>query len=342
MKDAQGGVRIWNIETGDSWLTFTWGQLGGATQTKTEQIRLNASGRTMVEQLMLQYNSRINRQRNKGYKDTIEEAVESKTNVLSLPKPMLATTFEKVKNIDYTSAFLQRKYDGNRCLIANCDGEIIAYTRNGKRIETISHITDNVDIPDGTILDGELYAHGETLQTIVSWVKRKQEQTKQIKYHCYDLVEPGPFTRRLAMLEELALGPCIEIAPSYQCLSKETAQDALMEFRSEGYEGAILRWGKAGYEDGKRSKSLVKLKQWHDAEFEVAYITRSDDGWGILHLITNEGAHFKATAPGTQIDKCQVADQPYAYIGRFVTVEYAYLTADGVPFHPIAKRWRDD
>jgi DNA ligase-1 len=340
VKDAQGNIRVWSINTGPDNLCITWGQLGGATQTKREKVKLNQSGRSIVEQILLQFNSRVSKQLDKGYKETIEEAMASRTNFLELPKPMLATDIKKVKNIDYSNAHVQRKYDGNRCLIANSNGEIIAYTRNGKRINTIAHITREIDVPSGTILDGELYAHGESLQTIVSWIKREQENTKKLSFHAYDIISSQPFQDRSLILSEFNLGSHAAAVPTYSCSSYLAARSLCMEFKEEGYEGAILRWGSAGYEDGKRSKSLLKIKEWNDAEFKVESISVSKDGWGILHLRATNGQPFKATAPGPHFEKEFVAKHPEKFLGEYVTIEYAYLTADGIPFHPVAKAWR--
>lgn len=344
LKDAKGQIREWRIdgetEFDTGYLLMTYGLLNGEKITKVEEVYENMSGRDIEEQTLLRFNSRVSKMRDKGYVDSIEEARKGATNMLGMPKPMLAQKFKSVRNIDYSSAYAQRKYDGNRCLIANCDGEIIAYTRNGKRIDTIPHITSNADIPNGTILDGELYAHGESLQTIVSWIKRKQEKTKQLKYHVYDMIHEDAFPDRLSRLADFDLGSGISLVETAPLSSAEEAAEHLSLYRSEGYEGAIIRWGNWGYEDGKRSKSLVKMKEWNDREFVVEAITASKDGWAILHMTCGLNLEFKASAPGTIDQKIETYMNRHNYIGRLVTIEYAYLTADGIPFHPIAKAWR--
>ena len=224
--------------------------------------------------------------------------------------------------------------------MANSGGQIVAYTRNGKPITTIGHIMEDIQIPEGTILDGELYAHEESLQTIVSWIKREQEDTKKLRYICYDTVADVSFAERVDLLYDFDLSGYTQVAPCYKSTSEGEAIEYFNDFRSQGYEGAILRWGAAGYEDGKRSKSLLKMKAWHDMEFEVFGVEVSKDGHGILNCKTVEGAWFKCTAPGTHKQKAHVAEFPELYIGRIVTIEYAYLTADRIPFHPVAKLWR--
>ena len=340
-QDARGDIREWTVSTDGFQISYEWGLLDGHMQEKTEEVEVNQSGRDYAEQAFLQFNSRISKQRDRGYVDSIEEAKKRRTNPAGFPRPMLATKFNSVKNIDYNDAYVQRKYDGNRCLVANRGGQIIAYTRNGKPVETCGHIMEGIQIPEGTILDGELYSHGESLQTIVSWIKRKQSNTTKLKFHCYDMIHKDAFPERLLRLADFDLGAGGSLAETRPVSSDIGALEALSLYRSEGYEGAILRWGKWGYEDGKRSKSLVKMKEWHDKEFKVMSITPSKDGWAILHMDMPNGQEFRATAPGTVAEKIHTYYYRHDFVGKYVTIEYAYLTKDGVPFHPIAKAWRN-
>lgn len=341
-KDAHGHIRLWAIKPDIHTFTITWGLIQGAKQSKTEFVKRNKSGRSLEEQRNLQVRSRINKQLDRGYVQDLEEAMLQKTNTLFLPRPMLAVPIDKVSNIDYQDAYVQRKYDGNRCLIANVEGQLIAYTRAGKQIPTIEHILKGILIPEGTILDGELYCHGERLQAIVSWIKRKQENTGKLLFHCYDLIDGKnkAFTQRINDLTSFQLGENAEVVPTYCCTGLDSATEMAAEFRNDGYEGAILRWGNEGYEDSKRSKHLVKIKSHRDEEFQVKDITVSKDGWGILHLEARNGLPFKATAPGTHAEKTRVATHSWEYQDKLVTIEYSNLTKDKIPFHPVAKAWR--
>jgi ATP-dependent DNA ligase len=336
-KDANGKLRQWEIAADIGVLYISWGELNGALQYRIEYIEVNQSGRSLAEQTELEFNSRVKRQRDKGYVDTMEAALAGRTNTLDLPRPMLAKDSAKVRNIPYGCMYIQRKYDGNRCLIACKDGEKLAYSRNGKLITTIGHILDKLDIPDGMVLDGELYCHGESLQTIVSWIKRLQHNTAKLEYHVYDFVSPLPYEQRL---NELNCMPQLNVVPTFKIRGIDEARVWFKHFRKEGYEGAILRDPKCGYEDGKRSSGLLKMKDWQDREYRVVDVSTNQDGWGVLHMCAANGNMFKATAPGTHEEKIHVGSNPADYIGRSVTVEYAYLTADGIPFHPIAKAWR--
>jgi len=343
-QDARGQIRVWTIRALDDYcLEIEHGTYGGETQIKYEEIAENKSGRDLDAQMLLRFNSRLEKKRDSGYKDSLEEAKASRQNAIELPRPMLAVKYQSVKGrISFRGGvYVQRKYDGNRCLIAKRDDQIIAYTRNGKQVRTIQHVLDEIDIPNGTILDGELYVHGESLQKIRSLISRKQPDSAKLRFHAYDLVDKhAPFIDRFNSVSSMLSGlDNVEVAPTYAIAEERSALTKMMEFREEGYEGAILRWGSYGYEDGKRSKSLVKFKVWDDAEFQVLDIECSKDGWPVL-IMEHYGKRFKAIAPGTHEDRNYVLKHKEQFIGKFVTIEFANLTADGVPFHPIAKSWR--
>ncbi len=342
--DVRGQVRKWSIEAVDNCLFIEYGLMDGARQINKEYVKQGLASRTLEEQVKSRYDSRINKQLDRGYKYTLEEAQNNKgTNALNFFKPMLAQPLKKVHDIDFTSAFLQPKYDGHRCLITNVNGETIAYSRQGKIIDSITHITEQLDVPEGTVLDGELYCHGVSLQQIGSWVKRKQDNTKQLLYHAYDSMSQAPFAERFEHLKR-AIASCEFAcsAPTERALEQADVRAYYNKARQSGYEGAILRWGNAGYGVGKRSKNLVKVKGTIDEEFHVVDIIASRDGWAILVCEATNWKEFKVNAPGGYEEKRKVLMEKHRYIGKYVTVEYANLTADGIPFHPVALRWRED
>lgn len=344
-KDAKGAIRFWCISASYDGFNVTHGLTGTAGTKKRIDVERNQSGRSLIEQIHLEMRSRISKQYDKGYVNSREEAENMpKTNALGLIKPMLATPIANAKNINYTYSVIQRKYNGHRCLVHNNGGIITAYSRNGKPIETIDHITYNMNLPENCTLDGELYVHGELLQSISSLVKKAQEGNKYLNFVAYDNVIPDVVYRtRLAALKAIPESPHWGIAETYDFI-EGTEQEYMEAFVKEGYEGAIIRLDGYGYEDSKRSKGLLKVKPKMDGEFIVTGITRSRDGWAVLHCkIPWESSveTFKVSAPGTIPEKHEVWDNLEFYVGKLVTVEYYELTKAKVPFHPVALYWRD-
>lgn len=336
MQDNNGKVREWSIGVIDWTIIIRHGEKCGSMQEVTEEVFDGKASRTREDQILSRIASRISKQRDKGYSNSILDAYKKAVNALGLEKPMLATALKHVKNVDYKGAFVQRKYDGNRCLITKQKGNVIAYTRNGKIIGTIGHILDGLELWEGQTLDGELYCHGEALQTIVSWIKRKQENTLKLKYHVYDVISTMAYYNRYKMLQTIPLSDAMEIAPTEEVTCFEEVQEHFKESRKLGYEGSIVRLHTHGYEDGKRSRSLIKIKAWDDDDFKIFDITPSKDGWAILNLTAKNGKTFCVTCPGTVEHKHHVMDNMVKYLGKYVRVEYAQLTKDGIPFHPIA------
>lgn len=320
---------------------------GGAEQVHQEQVVLNQSGRTMEEQIRLEMRSRISRQLDKGYKPTRAEALKGSTNQLGLVNPMLAKPIEDVALTDFRNVFVQPKLDGHRCLITKQDGEIIAYTRKGKLIDTIPHILVDIArwLPDGYTLDGELYIHGKKLQEISSLIKRKQQGSADLQYHFYDIVANEPFAERLREMQTMSshiLTLSISLVDTKRVLSMAEVYFWFDQFRSRGLEGAITRVSSRGYEDAKRSAQLLKVKAWQDMEVTVVDIRPSKDGWGICLVKMPDGKTFDISAPGNIAEKTFALINKDKYIGKKLTIDYASLTNDGLPFHASALRWRDD
>lgn len=339
IQDQKGAIREWRIGVEDGVIIIEHGQLNGVMQQQTEVVENGKAGRTLEEQIMSRVASRINKQLDRGYSVNIEDAQNKPLNLLGLKKPMLAQKIEDIK-LTKDPFWLQPKLDGNRMLIANRNGDIIAYSRNGKEIKTLDHIVDNISIPVNTIIDGEIYCHGERLQTIVSWAKRKQDNTRKLRYHAYDIINNDSFVERFTKLSEFNLGESVDIVETIRINDSDSLYYKFNKYILEGYEGAIIRLDGFGYEDGKRSKSLIKMKKWFDYEFLVINIKESADGWAILTCIISNKT-FTVSAPGTMSEKIHVLNNMEDYIGKKVTVKYSQITKDGIPFHPVATGWRD-
>jgi ATP-dependent DNA ligase len=149
-----------------------------------------------------------------------------------------------------------------------------------------------------------------------------------------------PYAYRLDYINSLSFSKDISVAPTESYSHKVSLKDQLDESIADGYEGLILRHGNYGYEAGKRSSSLVKVKKCMDEEFLVVNIEPSKDGWAILVCHLDNGT-FKVPAPGTMENKMQIYKNRHDYIGRFITVEFFEWTDGKVPFHPRATNWRD-
>ncbi len=348
--DKNGSERLWTIKISDNSIVIQYGQLGGAMQTQTEIVELGLAGRTHDEQLKSRVRSRINKQLDKGYNKSIEDAHKNKGKDASGNlKPMLAQPMKRISFIDWQTAFTQWKYDGHRMMVEVQDGQARAWSRLGKPITSVPHILEPLSkLPSGTILDGELYHHGTALQTIASWVKRSQPESNNLIYIIFDMVHSAPFIERFNSIQMrldsriLIDHSHIQVAVTGKINSADAIGPILRHSIKEGYEGLIIRHSTAGYEVGTRSRSLIKVKQMLDAEFKCIEIDESADGWAVLKCEDSKGKTFGVSAPGDMDQKRYVLYNQDDYIGRMLTVEYSQLTKDGIPFHPVAVAWREN
>lgn len=324
--------------------------IGGSEVFHKEEVETNLSGRTISEQVALRIRSRVSRMMDKGYKATLDEAKLSSSNQLGLDRPMLAHPINRVTGINYDGAVLQKKLDGHRCLITSQEGELIAYSRQGKPIPSIKHILRGLDgrIPEGTTIDGELYCHGVKLQTIGSWIKREQSATANLFFVCYDLISTDSYVDRHKELSEIVAG--VDTGASGQVVAlpytryegEEETRKLFRTTRSQGFEGLMLRLDRRGYEAGKRSSALLKIKEFEQEEFKVVGFKRSSTGWAICECVTLDGRPFDCSAPGSVAEKEYVWNNQSEFLHRYLTVDFAHWTDDGIPFQPTAVRWRDD
>jgi DNA ligase-1 len=345
IKDAKGKLRMWSIEQKEDGLEIIHGLVDGKKQKEFEYIDFGLANRDKHEQRQLKFDSKVKRRMDQGYvldRSVAELSVGRSLNSLGLPRPMLAHKYDSKHPVN--GKFIQPKLDGHRCLISKRGGTLIAYSRNAKLILSIQHILDEVyrlDV-DNIVLDGELYIHGEKLQKISSLVRKVQPESERLKYFVYDTVdEKTDFASRALQLSH-AFGKQrfkhTSLLQTTICNNDLKHQfDLAIE---DGFEGIMIRDPLSMYESGKRSKSLLKMKKFHDAEFKVVGIKKSADGWGIAVCETKKGDLFSVTAPGTAEEKLAVAEHPGNFIGGLITVEYAGMTKDGIPFHPVAKCWR--
>lgn len=305
---------------------------------------------TPQDQAILEAESRIRKQFDRGYVETPELATQPVTNALGKKKPQLAVDVDKVKEdaIDWDNAWLQPKFDGHRCMN---DGFI--YSRNGKSLD-VAHVSAEIarlGLTDFK-MDGELYVHGMHLNKIGSLIKKPQEESLQLSYYVYDLVDDAPFEDRYAALTDKLAQFDVEflvLAPTYRVRSMAEARAKTAEFVANGYEGGILRWGREGYEDDKRSKYLIKLKDFTDLEVTVTGFSLGTpqiiDGMKleqpILHYITTDGKEGKVLAHGNAHEKHAIFLQlsTMTDISLPLTIEHFGLTSKGVPNIATAKCW---
>lgn len=327
--------------------------LGGNGVEHREEIKTGknigrANETTPLQQAISEAQSKAQKKMDKGYTETVPEAGQKAVNSLGLTKPMLAQDFKAVTK---WPVYVQPKLDGNRCLAARVDGKVVLWSRGGKEIN-LPHIARALDafLEEGIHLDGELYCHGETLQTITSWIKKNRPESERIQYMVYDCVDSECFSVRKQITRRiLPVGTGVEWLQTFEVHDEEQLKHYHETWVGQGYEGTMVRSLGVGYEDGKRSKSLQKMKDFQDAEFEIIDViqgTPRQTATGQLEVaiyVCKCGEHtFNATAPGDMLEKHSAWVTRDNAIGKQLTVKFFNYTPDGLPFLPVALQIRED
>jgi DNA ligase 1 len=231
------------------------------------------------------------------------------------------------------------------------------WTRNGKKIVSCPHVFDELETvfemyPD-LIFDGELYNHQfkHDFNKITSLVKKTKpteddlkESSKLIEYHIYDLPSSNkPFDDRLEDLQDLmsALFNCfssssVVYVTTQEANNQEELDTLYHEWMEEGYEGQMIRTN--SHYENKRSKSLLKRKEFSDDEYEILVVNEGTGKLagrvGNMLFKSKSGHYFTSTVNGTQEYLSELWSQRDDLIGKQATIKYFNLTPDGVPRFP--------
>lgn len=294
-RTVAGAIQTWRQEVqGDRFRTHT-GQLGGAIVTTAwtaceGKNRGKANETSPAEQARKEVEANYQHQLDRGYHSTVEDAKADQEF-----RPMLALKWkDRVDKIFDGNAirpydertprvFFQAKLDGIRCVAVRGKG---LFSREGQPITTVEHIAAAAEFlfdahKDLMVIDGEIYDHelcGD-FPELVSRVKRVQETTASLEYWVYDCLLRDRSARYYERYHEFLASELAEYeglsavpVPTWLCLNRRDVDLAYEECLAHDFEGGMLRLDTA-YEPGKRSKSLVKRKEFVDEEFEIVSIS---------------------------------------------------------------------
>jgi ATP-dependent DNA ligase len=343
-KDSKEKMRFLDISTDGSTIVQVSGLLEGKHTTSVSQCEPKNIGRsnetTGDEQAEIEAEAKYVKKLKEGYFASKNEAQDT---VVMLP--MLAKVFGKEEKKVTYPCYAQPKLDGMRGL-GDCNLSTLT-SRSGNKIETLGHITSNLPYL-GIVLDGELYAHGETFQENMRMIKKyRPGKTENVKYHVYDLVIDKPFSERYRVLSEICLNnPDLELVPTKTINSKEELMDFHAYNISAGYEGTIVRHGDDGYKLNGRSSSLLKLKDFSDLALPLLDVVPSEKrpthGKPIFFW---EGAENNRLGAGISLSHAEAEDllaNKEKHIGKMCELRFFEYSDTGVPRHPVMYGFRLD
>lgn len=347
-KTVTGATQVWWLEEEDGKYRTHSGQLGGAIVTSEWTVatpkNVGRSNETSAAvQAKLEVKAAYTLKKKSGYHETAGAAQTSERF-----SPMLAKVYGDYKDEVLETLkkggmfYVQPKLDGIRC-IARADG---LWSRQGNKIVAVPHIFEALqpvfkNNPD-LILDGELYNHEyrEDFPALVSLIKKQKpsvkdlEAAKVVEYWVYDSPsEDGMLGRLHAVVSvvDLVRGPLVAV-PTHDVLIPEDLDGFHTKYLDEGFEGTMIRFSHTPYEQ-KRSKTLLKRKEWMDAEFEVLDIqegegNRSGMAGNVVVRLPN-GKTGSANVKGSREYCREVLAERDELIGKAVTIEFFGYTPDG-------------
>ena len=242
----------------------------------------------------------------------------------------LATEYDPL--IQWGSFMAQSKCDGVRTWAIKQNGHVELYTRNNKLIKGCSHIKQELEqiLEDGQVLDGELYCHNISFQSILSLVKTTGDN---LDFIVFDLpLEQTTYFTRFEKLKSIVAG-CQHVKPvtTYNKLVKTEKQieQAMNHFIKNGFEGVILRTD-SNHENG-RTETILKKKPLETTEFKIIDIYKTNTGRLIASMVTSANKQFNAVVSGDSDQKKTLFYTRKRKIGKFATVSHQGFTNDGLP-----------
>ena len=184
--------------------------------------------------------------------------------------------------------YASRKLDGVRCLaVVDTMGKCTLYSRMGKEFTTLNKIKYAIEATGiiNTVFDGEICIidkdGNEDFQSVMKELRRKDHQIENPTFMIFDMIHKTEFEKgkstdilseRLHTLRSW-LGPRYDTKETLRYLDQHIIKDDKhfniwkQLANNDNWEGFMIR--KDTFYEGKRSKNLLKVKSFFDAEYEV-------------------------------------------------------------------------
>lgn len=279
-------------------------------------------------------------------------------SIINKAIPGLIPTFKVALAKEYDSKcdwqndnwWASRKLDGVRCLaVVNYEGECTLYSRMGKELTTLNKVKEAIEATGiiNTVFDGEICLldenGNEDFQGVMKQLRRKDHQIENPAYMIFDMIHKPNFDNQKGgpiLSERLsALRGFLHGRFNITNILRYTSQFRITDGRhfdkwgqiatDNNWEGFMLRKD-VSYE-GKRTKNLLKVKKFYDAEYVVVDYDNDDhevvrDGRSetIKMLaqvwIEHKGHRVKVGSGWSQEQRLQYMDG--SIVGKVITVQY--------------------
>ena len=335
-----GAIQSWTIEVEKNKYRTHYGQIDGVIQTTEWTIcegkNTGKKNETSAdEQALKEAKATWKKKKESGYFESVED-IDNTT----FTEPMLAKNYDDYKDELKYPVYSQPKLDGIRCVVKK-DG---MWSRNGKPIVSAPHVLVALKgffdrFPDA-ILDGELYADkfANDFNAICSLVKKTKPTTqdledsaKSIQYWVYDWIISKTFGDRNADITTYVTSSnVVRRVPTHLVDTITHLNELYEKYIDEGYEGQMVRTD--GPYENKRSKYLLKRKEFQDSEFKILDIVEGVGNKSGMagHMVfkNHKGIEFHSNIKGNREYLKELLKNKNKYLGKSATVKYFNLTPD--------------
>jgi DNA ligase-1 len=285
-------------------------------------------------------------------------------------KPLLAAPVdEKLLKFPLLAS---TKIDGIRAIVR--DGRL--YSRSNKPIAN-EHVAFKFARPELEHYDGELVFGPVTAKDVCRATTSVVNSLSKlggldVTFHVFDHIEDedAPYQKRHSMLQE---SNGVLVVEQKTIHNLEELYEFEAKVLAQGYEGLILRCPNAPYKRGRSTTlegTLLKLKRWVDAEFEViglveqmenanekkvnelgrsqrsshkaGLIPKGELGALIVRSLDGSGVEFNIGSGFSHQMRVAVWRNPKHYIGRIAKAKWFPIGVKDKPRQPIFVAWRDE
>jgi len=367
---ANGGLLFWQIGfDGVDHLEISHGYNDGIITTDRTEVKVNNTGRTIIEQALLQARQRYKIKYREGYQPAGETT-----------PPMI----KGMKGYEYKEGIIknwpvytQPKLNGVRMLCQDkCAGRITMRSWLNNIYTNLTHLEPELSLffeylPKYATLDGELYNHNMDFTLLISAIKTikfEHPQLHNVKYWIFDIdyndgIEAATFEKRYELLinafnryvqdnnypETFTIVPCQLARNHHEIIEQHDKHVSL------GYEGIMIKkisnnslpdtkqFNESLYRPGK-CNHILKYKQFIDEEAIVISISDAqgtEKGAAILNIQDKRGNIFPIRMRGDLERRKSWFQDPKLVIGKEITYRYQELSIYGVPRFPVGLSIRD-
>lgn len=302
-------------------------------------------------------------------------------------RPMLARELKETPISDWP-VYVQCKFNGNRVMFAINGREIVPYSRNLKPVNVNTRVLEGIarlyscarkafrkispadranlglEVEpkiNSLFLDGEMYAHGRSLQSLGKLRRKTTLEDTETKYYFFDLfiasspkMEYQDRYRIVKLIREEYGGSDGEVCFVKTHMAEDYAAVVAYEqrFVSQGFEGAMVRIPDSPYDPsnkGRHSRHLLKLKPRYQEEYEVVGFSGGESSGkeeGAILIIVDVNGNNLTLQPALPLEEryrlfTRYTSSPRLFKeelnGKMIKVYFDEKSDDGIPLRAKTK-----